>query len=216
MAFVVPGLNEGDNRHREEDRRHESPGISTHGITARVVDTEEEHRVLREQLHRVLREEWAPAGVAVTHTPDGSLEQGTVASDDANWDVEHGSMTVGQAPVININSTIQQAPSINMDNSGSGGFWHGTRGMLLILALILVIVAVAIAVPLVLVLGEEAPAPNPLNSTANETTPPSTPPLQTEPPTQPSTQMPTQEVTQPGTQMPTQEVTQPSTQMPTQ
>jgi hypothetical protein len=80
-------------------------------------------------------------------------------------------MAVGQAPIININTKLEQASSIHMDSPNSGGFWHGARGRLLILALILVIVAAAVAVPLVLVLGEETP---PQNSTQT-TTPPEDP-----------------------------------------
>jgi hypothetical protein len=183
-AFIMPGLNDDDSRH-SEDSWSESPGISTHGITARVVDVEEEHRVLREQLHQVLREERAHEGVPVIHTAaiDRSVERGDAAANDVDGDVEHGRMTVGQAPIINVNTKLEQASSIHMDSPNSGGFWHGTRGRLLILALILVIVAAAVAVALVLVLGEETPASNPLNST-DETTPPiDTPPPQNSTPT---------------------------------
>lgn len=119
-AFGVPGLNEDS-----EGQRHESPGISAHCITARVVDSEEEHRVLCEQLHQALREVRAHEGVAVAHSAaiDGSVEHGNAAADDVDGSVERGKVTVGQAPVINKNLTIQQAPTINMDSSKSGGSW---------------------------------------------------------------------------------------------
>ena len=72
---MVPGLNE-DSRHKER-HRHESPGISTHGIVARVVDPVD-RQVLHELLHQVLREVRAREGVAVIHsaTVDGSVERG--------------------------------------------------------------------------------------------------------------------------------------------
>jgi hypothetical protein len=175
-AVVVPGFNEevtsrhdedqsyADDSQHSEGHRNESNESSTHAITARVVDPEEERRVLREQLHQVLQEDREHAHVAVVHpaTIGRVMEQGNKSvvhadADSFDDDVERGNMTVGQAPIININANVQQTSAMNVDPPKTGGFWHGTRGRLVIVALILVIVAATVGVTLALVLDKETP-----------------------------------------------------------
>jgi cell division septation protein DedD len=219
-AVVVPGFDEevlrrhdedesyaNDSRH-SEDGRNEINENSNHAITARVVDPEEEHRVLREQLQQVLREEREHANVAVVHTAtiDRGMEHGnkavvhTAANDSDGGDVERGNITARQA---------QQAPTINADPPKFGGFWHGTRGRLAIAAFILVIVATAVGVTLALVLGKETPQSDPQSTaTTTQPAPESTPtpapsPEQTSENTSPLTAPPTPEQTLDSTSTPT-------------
>jgi hypothetical protein len=77
-------------------------------------------------------------------------------------DVERGDMT------IDMNANVLQAPTINVDPPKIGGFWHATRGRLVIAALIFVIAATAIGVTLALVLEPE------LNQLESTPVPPTT------------------------------------------
>jgi hypothetical protein len=74
------GSDEDAAQYYSEERRHESQPI-----TARVVDPEEERRVVREQVHQVLQEERTHKHAAVIHAGASN-----VSSSESSYEDRHG------------------------------------------------------------------------------------------------------------------------------